>query len=96
MSDKPTDPVAGWPPQMPPPRTRPSRFGVLAVVLAVVVAIWATLGGLLLMGMIMYMGLEDSPRPEHVADFNRTGGIWILGIVVGVVAIMLTRRQGRH
>ena len=62
--------------------------------LAVAVLIWLVLGGLLLFGMMMVLGLESGNHPEHSADFTRTAGIWLGGIVVGIVLIALTRRDG--
>lgn len=49
---------------------------------------WFVLGGLLLSATMMVLGLESGNHPEHSADFTRTAGIWIVGLIVGIVLLV--------
>jgi len=76
------------------PRRR-LRWVLATGALAVAIALWSVLGGLLLLAMMMYMGLESESDPEHSAEFTRTAGIWIVGLVVGIVLMVALKRRDR-
>ena len=64
-------------------------------VLVVAVAFWFVLGALLLSAMMLVLALESGNHPEHSAEFTRTAGIWIVGLVVGIVLMVALKRRDR-
>ena len=76
------------------PRRR-LRWMLATAVLVVAVALWFVLGVLLLFAMMMVLGFESGNHPEHSAEFTRTAGIWVVGLVVGIVLLIALNRRDR-
>ena len=97
MSDPPSDPIMSWvrsglPPDLGPPRRR-LRWTLALTALGVALVVWIVFGGLFLFAMLMVLGLESGDHPEHSAEFTRLAGLWLVGTVVGVGAIVVMRRR---
>ncbi len=66
---------------------------MLLIALGLALLVWIALGGFYLLALLIVLGLESGNHPEHSAEFTRLAGLWLAGMVLGVVAIVVLRRM---
>jgi hypothetical protein len=97
VSDPSRDPILSWSPSGPVPDLGPPkrrlRWSVLLVALGLGLVGWVSVGALILLALLAVLGLESGNHPEHAAEFTRLAAIWLVGTIVGIVAIAVTRRR---